>query len=231
MKPDPTPEEIKARFESLPEDMQAAVTSDSVIEHIKQIAEKYSLRIDKTDRLIQEVALIMLGFQKGNEFVQNLQRQLEVTRETAESIAVDVDSKVFDSIRDSLKSVQLDSHGSLHHDEDHGNSPVRDSLIKDIERGAQIPVESFSSTSDYSFSGFSNAGDAALSGEAWTPTQHDVYAPQVAVEQQVAATPYQVHISQEEKIDPTKSFQDHLQKKIEIVKEQVANDPYREPIE
>lgn len=232
----PTPEQIQERFSSLPKDLQNAITSNTVTENMQAIGEKYKLRLDKTGLMIQEVGMIMLGFEKTAEFVHNLQTKLEVDRETAESIAVDVDTQVFEGIRSSLREVQLGEHGEQHHDQEHGTSPVRDSLIRDIERNA-APVETFTSGTDYSPNMFGSSKSTAVSGQAWAP--EDVPSEDKPLSQTYAdvvpltppPTPYEAHISEEEKIDPTKSFQDHLKKKISVVKEQLSADPYREPIE
>jgi len=142
------------RFDSLPKDMQRAINDDSVSDAIREIGDKYEVRMDKMERLVSEVGLIMLGFKKTNEFIKSLSTELEIDRETAESIAIDVDSEVFKKIRESLRTVQFDQDSqTADHDKGHEDvvpSPGRDSLLKEIEDHASNKVDTSDMTSSYS---------------------------------------------------------------------------------
>jgi len=214
-----TKEQVSEKFESLPDDIKRAITDDSVSENLKQLGFKYKLRVDKIGDLIDEVGMVMLGFKKTGDFINALSRRLELDRETAESLAIDVDNEVFKKIRESLRSVQFDPGERKTKpvaDPDYGHSPARDSLLQEVERHGNIDGEvadqrqapAFVSSSDYSANSF------AESPSQMTPVESD-------------PTPYeQTTISPEEKTDPTKSFKDHLEKKMESAKPIVNADPF-----
>ena len=215
-----TPEQLQEKFDSLPQDIQQAITSETVSGNLEILGQKYSLRVDKIGDLIDEVGMVMLGFKKSSDFIGSLSKRLEIDRETAESLAVDIDNDVFKKIRESLRNVQFGSEHvdtpEEHEDPDYGHSPTRDSLLKEVERhGADDPAFS---GSDYSADGF--AADK----------QENVHAT-VAPAPIDQPTPYESHvIPEEEKNDPTKTFKDHLEKKVEAVRDVVSTDPYRESI-
>jgi hypothetical protein len=110
--------------------------------------------MDKIEILIQEVGLVMLGFKKTNEFINSISGRMDIDKETAESIAIDVDSEVFKKIRESLRTVQFDQDNqTADHDKGHEDvvpSPARDSLLKEIEDHASDKVDTSDMTSSYS---------------------------------------------------------------------------------
>lgn len=135
-----TPEQIHERFESLPDDIQTVISAPETAELIESIGRNRGLRIDKIGALIEYSGLIMLGFIKSNEFVNNLAWELQISKEQAESLAVDIDSRVFSRMRSSLRQVQYQSTADKSFDDTNsdeaGESPVRDSLLADIEKAA-----------------------------------------------------------------------------------------------
>ncbi len=217
-----TQELLEERLNSLPEDIRRAVTDDAVLRDIQELGNKYTLRLDKIGILTNEVALVMLGLKKTSDFIRSLSKELEIDRETAESLAIDVDNEVFRKVRESLRTVQFGDDTSPAAaaplaDPEHGDSPARDSLLKEVEMhgndGVAVGATEFTSSSDYSADAF---GQEQPVQTAYTP----------------APTPYeQTAISDEERLDPTKTFKDHLEKKMESVKTQVNADPYKESIE
>jgi len=238
----PSPQDVEERYKTLPEDIQAAIVDESVSYNIEQLGIKYNLRVDKIGDLVDEVGLVMLGFKKSSDFIKSLSKRLEVDRETAESLAVDVDNEVFKKIRESLRTVQFDPREKkavapepqavrqapvvgINMEEE--TADERDSLLQEIERhgnddvsetNGEIGATEFTSSSDYNPEGFGEGvqPEAAPAQEQFVP----------------APTPYeQTVISEEEKIDPNKTFKDHLEKKMEAVKPIVNADPYRESIE
>lgn len=209
----PTKEQLEERYYSLPEDIQQAITSEEVSRSLENVGTKYKLRMDKTGEMIDEVGMVMLGFSQSAEFIDNLTRRLKVDRETAESLAVDIDNDVFKKIRESLREVQFGERGDQQSPEAAqagGDSPVRDSLLKEVEKHGNEDTPGFAATTDYSADAF-----GLSSPEPARPKP----------------TPYQESVSKEEKLDPNKTFKDHLEKKIEAEKPKINADPYRESID
>lgn len=106
-----TKQQIQERFESLPPDIQQVVQGDAMVKRLEVIGRNHDLRIDGIGVLIEYSGLIMLGLIKSNEFVSHLQKQLNLSREQAETIAIEVDEQVFSRIRESLRKVQYQSTG------------------------------------------------------------------------------------------------------------------------
>lgn len=104
-----TPEQIRAQFDSLPTDIQQLISGPETAATLQEIGRQHSLRIDAIGTLIEYSGLVMLGLVKSNAFVDQLTRNLAISHEQAESIAVAVDTQVFSRIRNSLREVQYRS--------------------------------------------------------------------------------------------------------------------------
>lgn len=254
----PTPKEISDKFQELPEDMKKAISDETVAYNLQEIGNKYGLRVDKIDTFISEVSLIMLGFKKTNEFIKSLVAELDVDKETAESIAIDVDNKVFKKIRESLQSVQYGE--TAEHDKAHEDvvpSPARDSLLKEIEDHAtdgQNPAPADIS-STYSGGDYNPASFASTVEPSAIKARRDTYRESITMDAQadepqepLPETPYErVQHEPTPESDPMKLGQviqkptdgtPQLKPAIEKtppvqpeVKAQINNDPYRESID
>src|SRR3989344_2848406 len=93
------------RLAGLPEDLKTAFFSDTVTDAILVIGKQHGLTIDKVGELGDEVGLVMLGITKTGDFIKNLSSRLAVDKEKAKAIAEDINQKVFQQIRASLKKV------------------------------------------------------------------------------------------------------------------------------
>lgn len=195
-----TTDQIQQRFKSLPPDIQTAISSPETARRLEDIGRSRGLRIDGIGTLIEYSGLIMLGLIKSNEFVDHLSRHLSISKEQAESIAVEVDQQVFSRIRNSLREVQYHSTSEKRFEEQEdfthqdGTSPVRDSMIKDIEQSAvsdtvsdeapiAAPVANTMAAQDY------DPGAFAASSQPTTPTTPLSVEPEIETDQAVKATP------------------------------------------
>lgn len=97
---------IKNRYEELPADIQQAIKSTDLASKFNLIANKHSLHIDQSGALQTETILVMLGLESTNDYVNNLQKGLEISRNEALSLAGDVNREILDSIRTSLRVLQ-----------------------------------------------------------------------------------------------------------------------------
>ncbi len=101
-----TVEEINEKFKSLPEELQEAITSANTITKLDGISKKYSLMLDQASELGDEVGLFMVGLVKQKDFVKNIAERMGIRLSVAESISRDINTEVFDPIRDSLQKMQ-----------------------------------------------------------------------------------------------------------------------------
>lgn len=212
----PTPKEISDKYFSLPEDMKRVISDESVAYDLEQLGVKYGLRVDKIDTFIEEVSFIMLGFKKTNEFIKSLTKELDIDRETAESIAIDVDTEVFKKIRESLQTVQYGD--TTTHDKGHEDpvpSPARDSLLQDIEQhAAETPLGSAQnvdmsasySSADYDPSSFASTVQATTSSprkDTYRESVDDSYQDysQEPLPTEKAETPYERSLHEQEETE------------------------------
>lgn len=100
-----TTEELKQRFDSLPEDVQIAMTALETADAIEAIQQKYKLHIDQAGLIAEEVGLVMLGFSRPFDFVARIASKLHLTQMVASEITKDINESIFNPIKESLKKV------------------------------------------------------------------------------------------------------------------------------
>lgn len=97
---------IKNRYQQLPADIKEAIRSNDLAGKFSAIAEKHGLHIDQNGALQTETLLVMLGLEPTVDYVNNIQRNLDVSRNEALSIAEDVNNEILNSIKNSLRTMQ-----------------------------------------------------------------------------------------------------------------------------
>lgn len=98
-------EEIITKYQELPEDLQKALVSSSFSNAITETGKKEGLAIDKIGELAEETGFVMLGMTAPADYVKNLTARLGVPAEKAKMIAEEINQKVFQPVRESLKKV------------------------------------------------------------------------------------------------------------------------------
>lgn len=99
-------EQLKEKYNKLPEDVKNAIFSAGVEKALTEIGEKNNLHIDKIGELMEEVDLVMLGVTNPKDFIRNLYGRLGIEdKEQVRRIAHEVNEQVFQKIRESLKTV------------------------------------------------------------------------------------------------------------------------------
>src|SRR3989344_5895568 len=96
---------IMERYRDLPEDIQQALFSSATSDAILAIGKKNELAIDKICELVDETGLVMLGITPPSDYVKNLVNRLSVPQEKAKAIAEEINQKVFQPVRESLKKI------------------------------------------------------------------------------------------------------------------------------
>ncbi len=97
--------EILNRYQELPEDLQRALVSPNYSDIMTEIGKKFELPIDKVGELADETGLVMLGLTSPSDYVKNLTARLSVPQEKARAIAEEINQKVFQPVRESLKKI------------------------------------------------------------------------------------------------------------------------------
>ncbi|MDP2669121.1 MAG: hypothetical protein Q8P07_04785 [bacterium] len=100
-----TYDELNKIITGLPQDVQDAYWSVDVANEILDIGKKHGLAIDKIGNLGEETNLVMTGRSKPADFIKNLTDVLGIDKEKAKAIAEDINQKVFQPIKVSLRKV------------------------------------------------------------------------------------------------------------------------------
>ncbi|MBI5005403.1 MAG: hypothetical protein HZC03_02270 [Candidatus Lloydbacteria bacterium] len=99
-------EQLKEKYNRLPQDVKDAIFSAGVEKALTEIGEKYGLHIDKIGELMEVVDLVMLGITEPKDFIRNLYDRLGIEdKEQVRRVAHEVNERVFQKIRESLKTV------------------------------------------------------------------------------------------------------------------------------
>jgi hypothetical protein len=101
-----TTDEIQHKFETLPQEVQDAVTSPEVHDSLISISKKYNLLLDQEAELIDQVGLVMLGFSSSKDFIQQFSHEADVDTATASKIATDINEEIFGKIRTSMREIE-----------------------------------------------------------------------------------------------------------------------------
>jgi cell division protein ZapA (FtsZ GTPase activity inhibitor) len=101
-----TNEIIKQRFEVLPQDIKDAITKTDLAGKFDSIANKHGLHIDQNGLLQTETLLVMIGLETTEDYIDNVQKALNISKSETLSIADDVNKEIFNGIRQSLQTMQ-----------------------------------------------------------------------------------------------------------------------------
>src|SRR3989344_2852727 len=100
-----TPEQLREKMKTLPEDLREAFFSEEVTNVIIKTAKNYGLHVDQYGILGGEVYGIIFGLSHPKDFIINLTNRVGVEKEIAKKIAEDINLQIFQKIRLSLKKI------------------------------------------------------------------------------------------------------------------------------
>lgn len=104
---------FEEEFNNLPEGLREALASEDVAEVIEEIGKKFALHLDVMDDLFDEIGLVMIGITPPRYFVSSLQKRLGIPCEQVNAIAREVNEKIFQPLRDSLREMHVGKEGEL----------------------------------------------------------------------------------------------------------------------
>ena len=100
-----TNKDILEIVSELPKDLRDAYFSPATTEAIKETGKNNGLTIDKIGELAHETGLVMIGITPPGEYIKNLTARLKVAPEKAKAVAEEINQKVFQPVRASLKKI------------------------------------------------------------------------------------------------------------------------------
>lgn len=133
----PSDEQIIERYKQLPGDLRKAVFSVDMAGAINDIGVRYKLAIDKIGALANETGMVMLGVTKPKDFAPNLRRRLGVDADVAQKIALEVNSRIFLNVRESMKRL----HGGEEIETPVGETPSVDGKTLGVKETGEVKKE------------------------------------------------------------------------------------------
>ena len=102
---DETQKIIAEQMKNLPKDVVASIASANYKIKLQEITQRQNLLIDQAGALEMETTLVMIGLEPLADYIDNLQRELDIPLARAKEIATDVNKNIFQTIRDSLQTM------------------------------------------------------------------------------------------------------------------------------
>jgi len=94
---------LQERFAQLPKVVQDAITSADVEKRLRTLADTHKLHLDQWEILENEVMLALLGFSAVEELAESIKTEVNVPENTAQQLASDISTVVFEPIRQELE--------------------------------------------------------------------------------------------------------------------------------
>ncbi len=216
---------IETRIAELPENIRQAIQSTDLDMRIQAIGKKHQLHIDQIENLGQEIYLTMLAFADPNKFIDSMQEQLNIAKEKAETISVDVNNEIFMPIRDSMKQFAEEQAILNAATQIHTPSAAQESALS-VTPSSKLPPLEPRSTPSQSTPTITPAPAAPIVPIS-TPSTNPVVPPLVPAKPAIPPTPAQNMPQAETMLS---------QKTVEIAPQppmpgNYKKDPYREPAE
>jgi len=94
----------------IPEEILKIIHSGDVYSKLEKIGNKYNLHLDQLGDLNIATEKTMVGKLKSSKFIETISKNLNISEETAENIANDINQEIMDSIRSSLQKMQQEDN-------------------------------------------------------------------------------------------------------------------------
>jgi hypothetical protein len=133
-------EELKKRYESLPDDIRQAISSTDVASKLQAIAENYKLMLDKADELAEETSFVMLGITHPDNYFNAVKNRIGTDDETTKKIVNDVNEQIFVQVRESLKKLHSETQNGSKQANNLSDIPDRDEVLAAIENPSNLPL-------------------------------------------------------------------------------------------
>lgn len=98
-------QDLKKQFNSLPVDVQSAISNVDLASKLQEIVKNNKLMIDQAGGLEMETVLVLFGLEPLENFVNNLIKDVGLSSIQASVVAHDVNESIFKSVRETLKKI------------------------------------------------------------------------------------------------------------------------------
>jgi hypothetical protein len=99
---------IAEQMKKLPNEVREAILSIDYEIKLQEIYKRQRLLIDQAQKLETETSLVLLGLEPISDYISNLEKNLNITPDKAQEVALDVDENIFKKVRTSLQKIDED---------------------------------------------------------------------------------------------------------------------------
>ncbi len=90
----------------IPAGILKAIEESEVYTALEKIGDTYGLLIDQIGSLDMVTRQVLLGNIKSSDYIDEIAKELEISNQTAEKIATDVNTKIFTPLKESMRKSQ-----------------------------------------------------------------------------------------------------------------------------
>lgn len=133
---------LKEQFDTLPTSVQKAITSIDLSAILQQIVKDNKLMIDQAGGLDTETVLVLFGLEPGENFTNNLMKNLGLSSIQASVVTHDVNELIFKKVRENLKQINNDKLLQQKKEEEAevavAGNPSKETVLAGIEQPENI---------------------------------------------------------------------------------------------
>jgi len=96
---------LNQQFETLPKELQAAISAVDLPEKLQQIIKNNKVMIDKAEGVQMETLMVLLGLEPVDDYMGNLVKNVGLEKTVALNVAHDADELIFKQVRNNLKEI------------------------------------------------------------------------------------------------------------------------------
>ncbi|HEY9585455.1 MAG TPA: hypothetical protein VJJ02_02595 [Candidatus Paceibacterota bacterium] len=90
---------------ALPEEIRSLLSAEETVELIEKTGDKYKLSEMEQGFLLRITGKLLQGLLPPTEFVKEVERNIDISRENAMYLAQDLNRDIFNNVKDSLKKL------------------------------------------------------------------------------------------------------------------------------
>lgn len=99
-----TPEKLRELLRNLPSAVREYYESERLSERIEEVANENDLTVSMSWALASEIGNVLIGFKPMSDFKRSIRERLELDPVKLDDLVKSVDEKIFEEVRQSLKS-------------------------------------------------------------------------------------------------------------------------------
>lgn len=131
-------QDLKKQLESLPINVQKAISDVNLPIKLQEIVKNNKLMIDQAGDLEMETRLVLLGLEPLDNYVGNLVKNVGLSSIQASIVAHDVNELIFKNVRDTLKKISDEMVAEDKETTEKSKTPTKEDVLAGIENPENI---------------------------------------------------------------------------------------------